>query len=1014
MFSMSTIFACPICGALVKQSEERCPGCNVKLLDWGVSPEELVASPTGRSAKNWEEISKDFATRLQKIERELKVRQSGEVSPPLKEVVVEKPKPTHLERKVKTPELLPEPPEPPPVIPVPVKAPKAELPMSRLPSAKQGRVNGTKKGLVNGNRQGRVNGTGRGRVNGLKRQAKEAEEKRRESGLHARIIGSRLPIWQFLVVLVIAILILSSVLVVFSRSSQTEGIKIDGYFTDWASIPSYRFSTLLPGIIDGITESRLSFEQYASSPGRLSIYLDLQDVMFTGSEMSTVYAFIDTDADADTGYIAGESMGADLMMFFSIMNSTLVEAQKASFDATQDCNDWNSWQSFSSISIGRSENKIEASVDVLTTSPLVELVTYVWGEEHTGPIMSPDGMILAKQEPLINNSVTTADMPNVLRVSLIAMGVPAGDYIVQPKLANDTGSETLAESITINTHDWTTRELTAPVSSVGQGESFRYSFQGTASDFDGAMDVMGDSCSGYYMMAPAKIVVDGLFGDWSARKFTDVDSAAMTNPNIDIREYGAATQDGSYYMYVGTVGKTLEGSDVPEKRKKSTPGEGGGGSVVRLKKTGEDLLRAFIDTDASTTGTGELINNDNATIEADCLVEIFGRNGIVTESSVKKWSVSDEAWKTAGALKEIGVGSNGLEFSLDKTMLGNLTNSEIIFFTTDWEGQSDNCWLNGALTDPWVVRGTSTTTNAYMSNDGTNWLSVGSISLIGSDTVVAMAHSLDRTYVFAVTNTGRVYDWHVNVDSTWGDEVTGLCNSTNVVGIAPNTISGEGGCLILASNGWTWITTTLGGARGWTNGSGKVAGNGIYDFKDVCYNATGGRYWAIRSTANTNIFYSSGGAWTQNSKKTGAGSNQVHVYHIGSSAGVASEQIFILRQDGSIRYSADGGANWADRGNLPAPNSGGLPANSRYVAIDRDSNGIFWAITNNSYVYNSNDRGDIWAYKSNSIGANDIVSLSCPAPYIPEFDSILVPVIAIVPLVFFITSKSKKRKGLQT
>jgi len=1010
---------------LLKQLEQRCPGCGSKLVDWGVSFDESVKESMGKPVKNWEEISKDFASRLQKIERELVVKTGApktqsvkpettgvplppppppvEIAPP--PIMTPKPQPVHKETKV--PELPLEPPAPPPRKPIPEKPIRADATPGYTRHDRPGRVNGTKQGRVNGTKQGRVNGNERGKVSVGRKFPIAEEEEIAPSRMRAKV-GGVLPLWQLILVIVVAMMMISTALIVISKPAGTEGIQIDGHFEDWASVPSYQFAQVIPDVIYGVDEGRMFFDQDVSSSSSLFLYIKVQDSIFTGDRVATVYVFIDTDADSGTGYKASQTLGADLMIILSGWNGSLESRSLARYASTQDQSDWNSWHSSSGLHLAELQDEIEISVDVLLTPPLVQLATSIGDAETIGPIMSTGGTIIVRQTPLISGSVTADASPSVLRVEVIAMGVADESLTFQPLLLNETGHETSVQNFTISSSDWTTRDLDADISAVHTGQGFSFTASGSADNFQGAIDIVGEPSRGYYLSNPARITIDGLFADWTSIKKNDTDAVAQENPNIDIKECGAASQNGSYFMYVGTVGKTFEGADVPEYRKKASHDGGGGGSVVRLRKTGEDLLQAFVDKDP-VSGIGKLVTTDSNSIEADYLVEVYGRDGIVTANYVKEWSVVDGKWNTVGSIEKIGVGTNGVEFSVNKTMLGNLSSSEIIFFTTDWAERSDNCWLNAALADPWALRGTGTGVSAFRSNDGIAWANVGSITLSSGETIVAMAHSLDRAYVLAVTNTGRVYDWRVNVDTSWGDEVTGPCNSTTVVGIAPNATTGEARCLIIASNGWTWTTTTLGSARGWTNCTAKVTpGQRNTDFKDVCYNATGGRYWAIRSTSNTNLYYSYGGAWTASSGKTGGGAGtQVHVYHIGNSA-LASEQIFVLRQDGTIRYSANGGANWAARGNLSTV-GGPPPTGSRYVAIDRDSNNVFWAVTNTSYSYKSTDIGATW-YFTGSFGVNDVVSLACPAAYIPEFDSLIVPMAGIITVVFMISTSRRMRK----
>lgn len=171
----------------------------------------------------------------------------------------------------------------------------------------------------------------------------------------------------------------------------------------------------------------------------------------------------------------------------------------------------------------------------------------------------------------------------------------------------------------------------------------------------------------------------------------------------------------------------------------------------------------------------------------------------------------------------------------------------------------------------------------------------------------------------------------------------------------------------------------------------------------------------MRSAPNTLVYSSKTlPTWAASKVTTGSVASQTHIYHIGDpKGGTSTEQVFVLCQDGTIRYSADGGDSWAARGNLPAPGNSGLPSYSRYVAIDRDSNGAFWTITNTSYCYKSTNKAVTWAYTGN-IGVNDVASMACPNAIIPEFDSVLIPAIGTLFIVFFASAGKRRRRRSRT
>lgn len=1008
-FGRDTLFSCPRCGALVKQLERVCPGCEARLTDWGVGAE-------------W--LSTPLASVPQKVEAPKEIEPGPIISKPLPELkkpeqVEDSPKPTtaptplpeiqkleQIDREIRHTRT-------PIQKPAPSKIPRAEA-MGRTNGLKHGRVNGTKhgglvngtssgrvngtsKGLVNGNQKGLVNGTRQGRVNGFKGSKGVGQEE--EPSLLSHKIAGKIPTWQAVAATLVVILLISSavILAIQPQNPGQDGIIIDGQFADWVNVPSYKLSELLPGNIPQVIEAKMNM-----SGSRLNLYMRLQDNAFSGANPSVFYMMIDADSDGDTGYLlADHGLGADRLITLSGWDGHLMESYDSNFSGSSDASNWSAWEVGKYVSIIQSQTELELSLPFFPNAPLLQIATASAGKDYESPVMSLHGTIVAKQESLLSGMLVSMPSQSIIRVSTIAMGIAPGNITATATIANDTNPNLASTVIQVSSSSWSNTDFSLNLSSLTSGDSFSMRAVVTSSAFSGTVDVNGDTVCGYYLSIPTNIVIDGAFGDWMNKKISDTDSAVIENPNIDIAEYGADTQNGSHFFYISIEGDALGGTDIPEERGRSTPGGGGQPPVVRLRKTGEDLLQVFIDKDPG-NGTGQVIFSGNKTIGADYLVEMFGRKGHVTTKWVMQWSSSTQEWAHISGFGKVSVEGQGIELSVNKSALGNLTAAQMIILTTDWKAESDNCWFQNALSDPWAI---TTTGWTKTSSDGITWSYPVGISLTAGDTVVAIAHSLDFDYAFAVTNTGRAYSWEVGVSTSWGTNVTNPANATNIVGIAPYSKNGPGGAYILAADGRLWYVGTLSGTgRTWiynTAGNGRVANNAsITDFKDIDFKTTGGRYFAIRSGSNTPVYYAGTAfTWTATSA-TGSSTAQSHIYHPGGNP-IATEEIFVICQDGSIRYSSNGGSTWAARGNLPAPGAGSpqLQSYAKYVAIDRDEAGTFWAITNTSYCYRSLDTGSTWTYRG-SFAMKNVTSMACPTGVIPEFDSLLIPMIVIaVPVI---------------
>jgi hypothetical protein len=1035
-FGRDTLFSCPRCGALVRQLERVCPGCEARLTDWGVGAEWLGTPLASASQKVEAPKETEPGPIISRPLPELKMPEQVEQSPkpaPAPTPLPEIKKPDQPDRSQKLTSTQTQ-------KPAPSKITRAEA-LGRTNGLKHGRVNGTKQGLVNGTNKGRVNGTRKGLVNGTKKGLVNGNRKglvngtkqgrvngfkgpmggeQEESSFLSNKIAGKVPTWQALAAVIVVILLVSSAVILSIKPQESErsGIVIDGQFADWATVPSYRLSDLLPGSIPQVIEAKMN-----RSGDNLNLYMKLQANAFSGTAPSVFYVMIDTDSDVNTGYLlADHRFGADRLITLSGWDGHLMESFDSNFSGSSDASNWSAWQSGRYVSVIQSQAELELSLPFFPSNPLVQLITNSAGKEYESPVMSLRGTIVAKQESLLSGLPASSPSQSIIRVSMIAMGVTSGNFTATATIANDTSSNLASAEIRVSSSTWTSSDFSVDLSSLTSGASFSMRTVVTSSAFSGSVDVDGDPINGYYLSIPTNIVIDGAFGDWASKKIIDTDPVAVDNPNIDIAEYGACTQNGSHFFYVSTVGKTLGGADVPEERIKSTPGGGGNQSpVVRLRKTGEDLFQAFIDRDPG-TGTGQMLSGGGKMIGADFMVEIYGRKGLVTSSSVKQWSNSTHKWSVLGEIEKIGIGGQGIEFSVAKSLLGNLTDSEVIFYTTDWKARTDSCWLTGTLKDPWIITSSG---SSYQSVDGITWASSGSITLQGSgsnaDTkIVDMIANLDRNRVWAVSDHGRIYT-NVTGSNTWTTNLTNDLRSdpTGVKGklqgspisdvIAITNYPGGGGAnyvYLLTQRGYIYYTKS-GIVEGdaadpvlWKNDTRRVGA--FTDFDDFIYASP--NYYAMRSGSNTPLYYGASTTFTATTA-TGSSMTQTHM-EIYPGASQATDTIFVLTDHGDIRRSTDGGTSWNTFGNLPHPTGGN--ASTVYVGIALDPTNIIWVVTDNGWVYKSTTALGGTFVKTQKLGYTGIVAIvGIP---IPEFSDILIPILTmVIPAVMISRNRKKGR-----
>jgi len=185
----------------------------------------------------------------------------------------------------------------------------------------------------------------------------------------------------------------------------------------------------------------------------------------------------------------------------------------------------------------------------------------------------------------------------------------------------------------------------------------------------------------YISSPPSRVQIDGLFADWLPRDVPDTDPKAVINPDLDIVRYGAATSNGTAFFHVHVAG-TLLGGEIPERLFKTpiTAGNGSsGGTTILPRRTGEDVLHAFLDTNISNP-QGFAIGG----ISADYLVDVRGEGGQITSKSVYSWS---NRWiRQPGIIVAAEKDQADIEGSVP---LPALNGTRIVIESTDWSSAGD-------------------------------------------------------------------------------------------------------------------------------------------------------------------------------------------------------------------------------------------------------------------------------------------------------------------------------------
>jgi hypothetical protein len=848
----------------------------------------------------------------------------------------------------------------------------------------RGAING--KGMVNG--RGAVNGTGIVNGTGMTNGAGMARVRGSRLGTRQSIVRR----WQFLAILA-AILIVIPVFV-FVANPRPNGISIDGRFGDWSKAE-------MLGMRETATLPEISVQKWSThTEGEsLYLYLSVEGALMSSSNVNSFYLFVDADDSADTGYVVS-GIGADYMLEIHGWDGAVNSASVMDYGSTTDQFDWNSWVYVGSIEVTIAAGKLEAKADmpvVLGYEAIYMLLAQTSATDQiysvSYPSPSEGGLLIVSVEPGTDiaqgfGTIPAGDNVSFARLVLACDGVGGTITRIAPTVVGASLVSTFG-SISLSLGDEEIVDVLLDTSHTPSKESV--SVQVTESGFSTTFSdivIVGDEVSAYVTTAPASIVIDGAFGDWLGRLMPDNDSTQVMNPNINVTEVGFANMTTFAAFYVSVEGRMFQGAYAPSVKAKPSGGGGGGGSVTPSRKSGEDLLKVFIDSDLS-NATGLGVARSGKTIGADYLIDVRGVNGVIVSKSLEVYN--GLGWTPAYGDIIVAKDMQQLELSISSASIGGNTTLACIIETTDWKDRTDWAWV-ASIPDPWVITGSGIT---YESDTGAVWNLLATPTLEPGDQIVDIAITTDDKTVVIVTNTGRTFYWILASSTSWtAGQIHPIDIANYSEAVSMNFYSKTGAWLLTKNGDYFWLMDAISppANKEWTWQATPIIG--VTDLTDLVYE--GGTMYALRSGPNTRLNYSSNGnSFISVTSPTGSTSNQSEFTFIPGAAGESDDRIFVLCENGNIRYSADGGTTWSAWGNLPTPTGSNT---SKYVGIGIDSTGYMWAVTNTGYCYKSTDSTTYASFtctgQAPTSGIVAIVPL--PAVAIPEFQYILVPIIGSV------------------
>src|SRR5256712_361224 len=270
--------------------------------------------------------------------------------------------------------------------------------------------------------------------------------------------------------------------------------------------------------------------------------------------------------------------------------------------------------------------------------------------------LTPNGSVLLELLPVA--SIVSSTTTPLFTIRAHALGLPAGvSWGVSSFAYNATPGITvfLSTGSVVLTQGQPQATITASALATGVLPGDAVQVDVTNATAPVPVVVRGGPIRAYMVAPPSTVRIDGLFADWVGRDQIDSDSVPVKNPDVDILRYDAAVNASTAYFHVAVAGDLMAGR-VPDRFIRLPPGQGGNGSggppIPLPRRTGEDILRAYIDLNST-----DNVGLPFAGIYADYMPEIRGVAGRITARTLYAWTGS---WSPVAA-PSVALGRTDIE-----------------------------------------------------------------------------------------------------------------------------------------------------------------------------------------------------------------------------------------------------------------------------------------------------------------------------------------------------------------
>ncbi len=509
---------------------------------------------------------------------------------------------------------------------------------------------------------------------------------------------------------------------IYSYSSDTDRVLIDGEFDDWDRDALYK---------DRVGEPDNDHIDIVRFGGRIGddvlyLYLEVAGRLFNGTALGgdTVQVFIDVDNSERTGYSI-RGIGADHLVEIYGRNGEMITGEEYFFNKGKGGllrrqNDYGGWDHIGRVLSSKDGYRIEIVIpyyngkdinlffrtmdmegndDMSMVVPLEAgrspgdgplVVKYGTMKEAEGTIGDGVSFIMwisleAPRSPVTVDRITVVNRGTAYDQGLVVYLVDGTADVASAAFKNGTA---VMELNSLNVKD--TRSLTMRVfvdgARVTQGRVLSLVISRVKASTK-AVTLSGAKGSWYLMDEPSDHVVDGLFDEWGQVRTDETGETGVggnTRNSIDISKYGSDEMGNETYFYISTVGEILDGSLVPnDGARKRTPGRSGKNWSSRSTWVGIDTFRIFI---RGYDQTNWYNPPDKIGFRAGYMLVIEGQygeplSGILYEfrgNTSESWS-----WKEMETEVRLANGQNELEASVAM----DLEVLDIYVNAFDWRGR---------------------------------------------------------------------------------------------------------------------------------------------------------------------------------------------------------------------------------------------------------------------------------------------------------------------------------------